>query len=102
MNIEKFESILKNMQMKQDLTLVSKAKEYASEEDRLHNFKKIADFVGITNAQVAMVLMLKNLVSLNDAIMMEKSMSEEFLDEKIGDPYNYLVLIRALIEDDNA
>ena len=99
MNIDQFEVILKNMQLKQDLTLVRKAKEYASEDDRLHNFKKIAEFIGITPAQVAMVLMLKNLVSLNDAIFNMVPMSDEFLDEKIGDPYNYLVLIRALIED---
>jgi len=33
--------------------------------------------------------------------MMETPMSQEFLDEKIGDPYNYLVLIRALLEDGN-
>jgi len=101
MTVEMFNNVLRNMQEQQKLTLVSKAKEYASEEDRLHNFKKIADFVGITTAQVAMVLMLKNLVSLNDAIMMETPMSQEFLDEKIGDPYNYLVLIRALLEDGN-
>lgn len=98
MDAKQFNDIIIKMQEWQRNTLVSKAEEYATDQDRLHNFKKIADFVGITPAQVGLVLMLKNLVSLTDAIMFEKRMTPEFLDEKIGDPYNYLPLIRALLE----
>jgi len=107
MTAQQFDTLVTNMQEQQKKVLLSKAKEYASDKDRLHNFKKIANFVGITPPQVALVLMLKNLVSLTDKVMdvspeVHKQMTKEFLDEKIGDPYNYLPLIRALIEENHA
>lgn len=99
MTHNRFFDIKNEMQKWQDKTLDSKGGEYAT-EDRLHNFKAIAHRTGQTPMQVCYSLMDKHLVALADKIFSEEPMSKEFFDEKTGDPYNYIVLLRALYEDE--
>jgi len=101
MTSEQFDNEVKLFHEWQNKTLLSKAGEYAT-EDRLHNFKVIAQLTGLTPDQVASVLMLKNLVSFLDDQFGERKKivhNEGFRQEKLGDPYNYLVLIQGLLED---
>ena len=104
MTSEQFDNEVKLFHEWQNKTLLSKAGEYAT-EDRLHNFKVIAQLTGLTPDQVASVLMLKNLVSFLDDQFGERKKivhNEGFRQEKLGDPYNYLVLIQGLLEDEKA
>lgn len=78
--------------------LCNKAKEYAT-EDRLHNFKVAAALQGITPIQALQGMMAKHTVSVADMCASGKDYPEEMWDEKIGDSINYLLLLRALVDD---
>ena len=80
-------------------TLINKAKEYAT-EDRLHNFKIAATLQGITPIQALAGMMSKHTVSIND-MCRGGEYPLGMWDEKIGDSINYLLLLRALVEEKN-
>jgi len=83
-----------------DLLLNSKNKEYARNNDKLHNFKVAARTRGLTPESALGGMMLKHTISIYDYI----NDSDDGLfhplsqwDEKIKDHINYLLLLRALI-----
>ena len=99
---KQFNEIVKWFQQDwQDKTLVTKGAEYEANGDRLSNFKEIAMLTGLKSAQVAVVLKLKGEISLIKKIFEGKPMTEEFVNEKLGDEYNYVPLIKALLVDEN-
>lgn len=81
--------------------LVEKGKEYAPGADRLSAFKKAADLQGCTKAEAALGMMAKHLVSVTDMIQSRGHYTTSRWDEKITDSINYLLIIRAIIEEDN-
>ena len=82
--------------------LVGKAEEYAT-EDRLHNFRAAAALTGQTMEQTLAGMMLKHTVSIYDMCGGSERAAEgysmEMWDEKITDHINYLILLRAIVED---
>jgi hypothetical protein len=98
MNTQRFEEIL-NAQIKRCTdTLIVKAREYAT-DDRLHNFKTAAVLQGITPVQALAGMMAKHTISIYDMCASGKDYPEAMWDEKIGDSINYLLLLRALVEE---
>lgn len=77
-----------------------KAEEYAT-EDRLHNFKQAANLQGISATKALGGMMSKHTISIYDMIKSGEKYSESMWNEKIGDSINYLILLRALIEDEH-
>lgn len=77
--------------------LVVKAKEYGP-EDRLHNFKVAAVLQGETPVQALQGMLAKHTVSIND-LCRTGSRDLNIWNEKITDSINYLLLLRALIEE---
>ena len=85
-------------------TLQVKAKEYVRGDDRMHNFN-----VGsvINNSPREVVLhgfLLKHLISyfdMIDDISVGKIPTNEYVDEKIGDIINYLILLEMSIKEKN-
>jgi hypothetical protein len=82
--------------------LVNKAKEYASDTDRLHNFKVAANLTSgkISPEKALMGMMRKHWVSVLDIVAdteKGKYPTTEMRDEKIGDSINYLILLEALL-----
>lgn len=96
-------------------TLSSKAGEYADKDvtdDRLHNFKVAAELTGQTPIQALGGFMAKHTVSIYDLIAKGEEAepqyqendedSERLLDlwlEKIKDHLNYLILLYALVRE---
>lgn len=84
--------------------LVSKAAEYASPDDRLHNFKKGAAILRCTPAQTCLSYLTKHLASIVDIVERYDERgtlcSREMLDEKFGDAINYLLLLKACLLDE--
>jgi len=82
-------------------TLGSKAEEYASEDNRLHNFDVAARILDVTPEQALQGMMLKHLISVLDIIEWTGTKPEKItnplIDEKIGDTINYLILLEALL-----
>lgn len=83
--------------------LFVKNKEYSSKNDRLHNFKVAAQFLGSHPVQALKGMMVKDEVSLFDmccaVIEGKQPPSYILMDEKFGDIHNYYFLLEALLEE---
>ncbi len=93
-----FEAVVDNARS----VLVRKADEYAT-DDRLHNFKKAAHLKGETPIEALEGMMVKHTISLYDMMAGAgggKTYPMEVWDEKIGDHINYLILLKALVVDE--
>ncbi len=103
MKIGDFESVVSYRVNFINKVLVAKAKEYATEEDRLHNFKTAGKARNVTAVKAAEGMMLKHIVSFWDIIDTHEEHgdvpTQEVIDEKFGDIINYLILIDALFQD---
>lgn len=98
-----FNQIVENRLDKIRNTLVEKAKEYANDKDRLHNFNRGAAITGKTREDVLWGFALKHFVSfmdILDGIRGGKFPDKDKWDEKIGDLINYLILIDVCVIED--
>ncbi|MEA1997705.1 MAG: hypothetical protein U9N61_00055 [Euryarchaeota archaeon] len=81
-------------------TLHSKAAVYASKENRLHNFDVAARITNCTPEQALQGMMMKHIVSVLDLVqwaeITPERITEQLVDEKIGDTINYLILLELL------
>ena len=104
MNIDDFQKNLTWIHDQIDGVLAAKGDEYAGEvdKDRLHNFKVAAATQGITTKEALAGMMAKHTVSVYDMIGDGRAHSQEKWDEKIVDHINYLILLRALVLEDEA
>ena len=82
--------------------LGAKAEEYASYDDRFHNFNVAGRMAGVTPEKALYGMMLKHEVSVIDLIEMAgtepSKLNESLIDEKIGDNINYLILLEGLLK----
>jgi uncharacterized protein YbcI len=95
---EQFEDILLVRMAAVESMLVSKAGEYATDQDRLHNFKEAARLNSESPAEALMGMLVKHFVSLLD-IARGKVVSFAVIDEKITDAMAYLVLLEAVLKE---
>lgn len=77
-------------------TLVTKAREYATDADRLHNFHAAAALLRCTPEQACWAFLAKHLVSIGDMVASGHVQPREKWDEKLGDAINYLLLLEAI------
>lgn len=101
MNSEEFAKVFNHVIDSSERVLIAKAAEYAT-ADRLHNFKQAAHLQGQTPREALGGFMVKHTVSIYDMINSGDSYPDELWDEKIGDHINYLILLRALVEDEKS
>lgn len=97
MDNQTFAEVVNDQIQRTTSVLFSKAEEYSKDYDRLHNFKVAAELQGVTPRNAILGMMAKHTVSVydmgDDAIY-----TEEYVNEKIGDHINYLILLRAQFE----
>ena len=82
-------------------TLLVKAKEYARNGDRLHNFNKGSKLYDKPREQVIYDFMQKHLISFDDMMkdLNGGDIKSIFMwEEKLGDIINYLVLLEASLK----
>lgn len=94
-----FNTILKKQMGVCKETLGIKAKEYAK-RDRLHNFKKAAHLEETTVRNALSGMMVKHTISIYDMCESEETYPLDVWNEKITDHINYLVLLRAVVEEE--
>ena len=83
-------------------TLDAKGEIYATQNDRLSNFKDVAQ-LNQTTAQKALWGMLsKHLITVRDMILSEKRPNDRWMEEYLGDVHNYIYLLEALWKEENA
>lgn len=101
MKSREFEEVIeKQMEMCFDI-LIEKAKEYADNGDRLHNFKYAGNLQGINPVKALSGMMAKHTISIYDMCGSEALHTREMWDEKITDSINYLLLLKALLIDED-
>ena len=82
--------------------LVRKGEEYSLEEDRLRAFKRAAALQGISPKRALCGMMTKHIVSIYDMCESNERFSGERWTEKITDAMNYLILLKAMVEEENS
>lgn len=76
-----------------------KGSEYSHDLDRLVMFKTASKLQDITPEQALVAMMAKHTVSLYSMVQSKKIFSQQKWDEKITDHINYLLLLRACVEE---
>lgn len=102
MTDQQFQEVLQQRLKKIEQTLGQKAKEYATNMDKLHNFNVGARLTGQTRERVLWGFALKHYISfldILDGLDKGKLPIEAMVDEKVGDLINYLVLVEASLKD---
>jgi hypothetical protein len=100
MKADDFKKVLQERMNKTWGILALKAKEYASDSDRLHNFKRAAAMQNITPEKALIGMFAKHMVSIMDMVDdldLDRHNRMETWDEKLGDAINYLALLEGLI-----
>lgn len=106
MTIDSFNRIVEAQLETCAKTLLGKGKEYApaavksSAVDRLAHFKKAAAIIGGTPKEALLGMLTKHLVSVADMCTDGKVYSKDRWSEKITDSINYLLILRAMIEEE--
>lgn len=81
------------------VVLIEKGKGVGEDEDRLRNFKMAAILQDIRLGEALAGMMAQHTIFLYDMIHSGKAFTVGEWDEKITDNINYLILLRALIEE---
>lgn len=83
-----------------------KGGEYSPGDNRLSNFQEAAKRLGMSPLQVALVYLDKHYAAIcnyaKDQVTHTSRVRSEPITGRISDAINYLILIRALLEDQNA
>lgn len=102
MSEKEFEEILAERLDKIRNVLGTKAKEYVRNGDRLHNFNVGAQLEGISRERVIHSFMLKHYISYLDMLNdIDKGImpTEAYVDEKLGDLINYMIIMEQSIKN---
>lgn len=99
MNSNDFENVVERQIDSCKNILLNKAKEYAMDNDRLHNFKNAAGMMGCDPKEALAGMMAKHTISIYDMCRDNEPHSMELWDEKITDHINYLLLLKAIVEE---
>jgi hypothetical protein len=82
--------------------MLAKNQDYGRGDDRLHNFRQIAETENCTMEAAAQGMLVKHWQSIRDMLGdLDRSQHHHMAvwEEKIGDALNYLFLLRAMLEE---
>lgn len=102
MNTEKFVEVVKDQYLRCCDVLIGKSEEYASDSERLHNFIAAGGMMGCDPKEALAGMMAKHTISIYDMCRSGAIYPMDLWLEKITDHINYLFLLRAVIEDEQA
>ena len=106
MNQDDFNEVIVRQTDRCKSLLMAKGVEYAPKAvknagvDRLAHFKKAAVVMNSTPKAALMGMLSKHLVSVSDMCTDDKDYPKEQWEEKITDSINYLLILRALVEEE--
>jgi len=103
MNADQFNNVVNNRCHEIKRILTKKAGEYATDNDRFHNFHVAARIANTTPERALKGMMLKHEVSVADMIDWAENcpekLTDEIIDEKVGDNIAYLILLEGMLKD---
>lgn len=97
-----YEKSIKEMISHCESVLIEKHREYATSDD-FHNFNVAAELQGITPLQALIGMMDKHVVSVHDYVNEHaegRNITPEQWREKIGDNINYLLILWAMVSQE--
>lgn len=100
MTNDQFNKIVKEQIDYNFLLLQKKKEEYNNEVDRLAFFKKAASLQNITPKQSLAGMLSKHIISIYDMVNVN-NINIDLWGEKITDIINYLLLLKALVIEEN-
>ena len=83
-------------------TLIRKGDEYSTEKDRLSNIRRMASLKGSSTAQATWDACIKHFASVMDQIESGVIPNEAWMNEKLGDIINYMLILKAVWLDSKA
>ncbi len=93
-----FDRLVEAARIRQDGILKVKGHDYSGEVDRVANFKRVGENLGITSATALAVYMHKHWDSIMTFVREGKVQSEPIVG-RLDDMHNYLYLLEGLIEE---
>lgn len=100
MKQDEFDQIIQEQLERCERLLLSKGKEYAEDKiDRLHTFKRAASLQGINPERALLGMLTKHVISIYDMCSEPARYDKDLWDEKITDAINYLLLLRAVVDE---
>lgn len=102
MDAKKFEKLCKELLDESQNTLFWKSHEYASDEDRLANFRQPSSMMGCSPAEICLMYQMKHISSI--AKMAKESSkgilpTKELLQEKCKDMLNYTLIFYTIMSE---
>lgn len=102
MDAKKFEKLCKELLDESQNTLFWKSHEYASDEDRLANFRQPSSMMNCSPAEVCLMYQMKHISSI--AKMAKESSkgilpTKELLQEKCKDMVNYTLIFYTIMSE---
>lgn len=94
-----FEKVVANRISKIHELIKTKGVEYATDDDRFHNFKRSAAILGVSPERALIGMVVKHITSVLDMIdKVDQNyiFNTEMIDQKIGDVIIYFILLEAL------
>ena len=101
MRAEQFGKLIEELDGNSLKTLLNKNDKYASNGDRLHNFRSGADIAGGTPAQACWGYLAKHLTALRDMVENDDFSDREDFLEKCQDSINYIRFLWCIGNDQN-
>ncbi len=104
-NIDTFQDLVSEIMDHEQQLLRQKGREYASQEDRLKNFRQQAYIQGTTMEQIALTFLLKHILAIAEAVNKREyawcweGKNGEGLKQRFADARNYLLLLAACIDE---
>lgn len=99
-----FDRFIDEMWSQSGALLRSKGNEYASDMDRLGNFRRVAVATGLPMKKVALVWLMKHMDAISQGIqkgqpfVMTQENGAEGLRQRFTDVINYLLLLGAILD----
>lgn len=105
---EEFDRVIEEFNERTIEILSSKGEEYASDDDRLMNFRTVGDMAMLGADEVAVTYLLKHIQRLSKAVREDDyewawrhEDGSEALKQRVADAINYLLLLALALETED-
>ena len=101
MKRDRFKHFIVGERIKQiNRVLNSKADEYATDGSAFYNFERAGQVNSESPKKALWGMATKHLVSVIDMVESDEYFDEDYIDEKIGDLINYLILLEGILKNE--
>lgn len=97
MNRKEFEDVIQHRLQRIKDVMIDKNKEYSSDDNVFYNFERSGEINRCSRREALWDMASKHLVSIIDMVEGGQDYDPEYVEEKIGDLINYLILLEGML-----